>query len=492
MSSMTAVRQKRDVYGQESDRLCQRLMQHLETTFTRSFDGVKGKLLVPTGGNAGAMRLNMDAYPEARRHLWIYSPLILFTKELNRPAWQTILRMYHSRAKLLYADAFGQNVAYWKRSLRKSTGDEADILFTTQEKDDATEKGALSSARKLTVKRSQTLAKTLRSASGEKHSPTESRNAGSLTYCEIFNGAMDEMGVLVSYEQNFVVDFFHANSLETADFMDVVAATPPQERYGTNVAQQKPLDPDREMARTVTSAMGEIFSSFTNELSSLLDWSISTDPIQGVGVMACLSRHHYHLQESSQEFLLQLIETLQGRLENMFAKFVDEQVRAIEDTKVKVKKRKGVIGFMKVFPHFALGVENTFASIGGADYDREAESVKDVRTRLDEAYTRINRAMFDSLKVIAKENPTAAPHQASRSGTEDPDDKEMLNYHVSLIENMNHYITEVDDGGKQGVLAEWKGRAEMERMEAMDGYVGQVIRRPLGKLLVSSALTRLV
>jgi hypothetical protein len=485
LSSMVAVRQKRDAYSQESDRFCQRLMQHLESTFTTSFNSVKGKLLLPTTGNAGAMRLNMDAYPEARRDFWVYSPLILFTKELNMPAWQTILRMYHSRAKLLYADAFGQNVGYWKRSLRKPSGEEADILFTTQEKDDAAgSSGALSSARKLTVKRSQTIAKTLRSTSGEKQNPAESRNAGSLSYCEIFNGAMDEMGVLVSYEQNFVVDLFHATSLETIDFMDVVANTPPRERYGTNVAQQKPLEPDREMARTVTATMGEIFSSFTNEMSSLMDWSISTDPIQGVGVMACLSKHHYHLQESSQEFLVQLIESLQGRLENMFAKFVEEQVRAIEDTKVKIKKRKGVIGFMKVFPHFALGVENTFASIGGVDYDREADSMANVRKRLDEAYTRINRAMFDSLKVIAKEGPSAAP-QASRTATEDPEDKEMLNYHVLIIENMNHYITEVDDGGKQGVLAEWKGRAEKERMEAMDGYVGQVIRRPLGKLLVS-------
>ena len=65
----------------------------------------------------------------------------------------------------------------------------------------------------------------------------------------------------------------------------------------------------------------------------------------------------------------------------------------------------------------------------------------------------------------------------------------MLNYHVLIIENMNHYITEVDDGGRQGgVLAEWKGKAETERREAMDGYVGQVIRRPLGKLLVSVPL----
>ncbi|TKA36144.1 hypothetical protein B0A55_13522, partial [Friedmanniomyces simplex] len=48
---------------------------------------------------------------------------------------------------------------------------------------------------------------------------------------------------------------------------------------------------------------------------------------------------------------------------------------------------------------------------------------------------------------------------------------------------MNHYIEEVDDGGKEGVLAEWRGKAMMERAEALEAYVGRVITRPLGKLL---------
>lgn len=114
----------------------------------------------------------------------------------------------------------------------------------------------------------------------------------------------------------------------------------------------------------------------------------------------------------------------------------------------------------------------------------------DVRARVDEAYTRINRAMFDSLKVIAKESPLSAP-AGPRATTDDPEDKEKLNYNVLIIENMNHYIEEVDDGGRRGVLAEWKGRADRERTEAMDSYVGQVIRRPLGKLLVSAATRQL-
>ena len=498
VAGMRAVRQKREEYGAEGDRFCRKLMQHLDFLFTSSFGNVKEKVLLPVQGNPGMMRINPEAFTEVRRGLWVYSPVVLFAKELNRPAWQTLLRLYHTQAKPVYADAFGQNVAYWKRCLRKSTGEEADLLFTTQEKDDAASGSSLSSARKLTVKRSQTLAKTLRTASGEKPDSVIGRNTGSMTHSEVFSGAVDEMAVLLRDEQNFVVDFFHATSLETADFMEVVNRTPRSQRYGTNLAQLKPLDPDREMARQVTTVMSEIFGFFTNELSSLVEWSISSDPIQGVGLMACLTRHAFFLQDTSQEFLVQLVETLKGRLMSMFSKFVDEQVRAIEDTKVKIKKRRGVIGFMKTFPHFANAVENTFEVVGKEDYEREADWISETAARLDEAYDRINRAMFDSLKVIAKEGPggTSTSHipvggtKAGAGGADDPEDKEMLNYHVLIIENMNHYISEVDDSGRTSVLAEWKRRATNERAEAMDAYVGQVVRRPLGKLLVSSAVAR--
>ena len=488
MSSMAALRQKRDVFERESNGFCQRLMQHLDYTFSGTFGSAQNRVMRPASGT-GATRINTDAFYEARKGLWVFSPLILFTKELNTPAWQTILRMYHSHAKQMYQNPFKQNFSGWKAAARKPTGEELEILFTATEKDEAQDKGALSSARKLTVKRSQTLAKTLRNASGgDKTGSNDSRSSGSMMYCEVFAGAMDEMAPLLNQEQNFIVDFLHATSLESADFLDAISAHPPENRYGTNLIEKKPTEPDREMARRITSTMDELFGFMKGEFNSLVDWSVSLDPIQGVGVMACLSRHAYYLADSNQEFLLQLIEALTARLQNLFSKFVDEQVRAIEDTKVKIKKRKGVIAFMKTFPHFSAGVENVFAVVGGNDYDVQAECLGDVRLRVDDAYARINRAMFDSLKVIAKEGPTA-PGANQPHGDDSQQEKEMLNYEVLIIENMNHYVEEVDDGGKEGVLAEWRGRAMIERAEAMEAYVARVIRRPLGKLLVGLCLS---
>ena len=493
LSRMAALREKKEMYSRESNTFCQRLMQQLDYTFTSALNNVKSQTMKPVG-DGKMSRLNKDAFTNARTGLWIYSPLILFSKELNMPAWQTILRLYYSRAQPLYADAFKRNINGWKGAVRKPTGEEAELLFTHLEKEaaDASSGGIASSARKITIKRSQTLAKSLRSASGDKKSASESLNQGnSLMACEVFSGAMDEMAPLISQEQNFIVDYFHATSLETADFVDVVNSVPPERRRGTNLLVPKPMDPDREMARRVTGVMDEIFSFFTQETSILLEWAVSSDPIQGVGILAALSKHSFFLADTAQEYLLQLIDQLNTRLQTLFAKFVDEQIRAIEETKVKIHKRKGVIAFMRIFPHFSAAVENVFASVARADYDGPSESVAEVRRLVDDAYTRINRTMFDSLKVIAKESPTAgAPvgaHTAAarQAGADDPEDKEMLNYHVLLIENMNHYIEEVDDGGREGVLADWRSRAMLERQEALEAYVGRVVRRPLGKLLVS-------
>ncbi|KAH9828460.1 exocyst complex component SEC3-like [Teratosphaeria destructans] len=484
LSVMHALREKKDLYERESNQFCQRVMQVLDYTFRNAFNAARSSILQAADASAtGGRRLNKDAFNNMRQPLWAFSPEILFMKELNQPAWATTLRMYHSQAQPVYTEAFKENLVGWKRAARKPSQEEAECLFTTAEKEEPVSGSVgLAAARKLTVKRSQTLAKTLRSAGGNKSPSEAARNPGAMMTSEVFSGAMDEMAPLISQEQNFIMDLFHLISHDQQDFLDAVTLTPPAHRNGTNLMIPRPFDANREMARRVTGVMDDIFRSFVQEMGVLLDWAVSSDPIQGVGIMVSLSKHSYYLQDTSQEFLVHLLDGLTTRLHNMWAKFVDDQVRAIEEKKVKIKKRKGVIGFMKTFPQFSASVENVFAVVARDDYDGPAASMYEVRQLVDQAYARINRAMFDSLKVIAKESPTASQPQQTRLG-DDSEDKEMLNYHILLIENMNHYIEDVDDGNKEGVLAEWKGKALLERAEAMEAYTGRVLRRPLGKLL---------
>lgn len=176
--------------------------------------------------------------------------------------------------------------------------------------------------------------------------------------------------------------------------------------------------------------------------------------------------------DTNQEFIIHSLQKLHAWLVGQFNKFVDAQIRGIEETKVKVNKRRGVISFMRVFPSFSSAVESMLS--------QPSHEFSDIRVNVNEAYERINRAMWESLKFIAKEAP--GHPQGVAAGVGDPEDKEALNYHILLIENMNHYIEEVDVRDLP-VLERWRRRAGEDLQEHMKLYLDAVIRRPLGRLL---------
>lgn len=173
--------------------------------------------------------------------------------------------------------------------------------------------------------------------------------------------------------------------------------------------------------------------------------------------------------QSNQDYLNNTLQKLNGLLEGRFRKFVDGQIQAIEDTKVKIKKRKGVISFIRIFPNFSTAIENMVAGL---------DPNLTVRRLIDREYERMLKSMFDSLMVIARENPAVGV----ASGGADPEDKEALNFHILLIENMNHFLEDTDTRGLE-VLEEWKDRANSEYHEHTGLYLNAVMRRPLGKLL---------
>jgi exocyst complex component 1 len=186
-------------------------------------------------------------------------------------------------------------------------------------------------------------------------------------------------------------------------------------------------------------------------------------------VLAILERKMTDIGQSNQDFLNTVLQKVHGNLEGRFKKFVDEQIRAIEETKVKINKRKGVISFVRVFPAFSSAVENMLV---GVDLN------SNIRRTVDREYERLLKSMFDSIKVIARENPAVGVSVSSG----DPEDKEALNFHILLIENMNHFLEEVDTRGLE-ILEDWKEAAGAELAEHMGLYLNAVMRRPLGKLL---------
>lgn len=270
ISTMRAVQEKQDGYQREIIYFIRRFKQHMSAKFQEAeaevFSAIKrGR---DSSLNKGASKLDIHLRDKSRSGFAIYSPLMLFTREMSPSDWEELMRMYQLCAKKPYQEEFRENIATWKRVARKPTGDEQEVLFTTQEKETEGIVG-----RKLTVKRAKTVRVngTIRNSSGEK--PKD----GSVMGYEAFAGALYDMADSMSVEQNFMVNFFHLSSLETMDFQDAVAAAPPMARQVGNLLEKKLFDPDRQMARRVQNSMDEIYTFWSNDIDNMIDWVLKQD-----------------------------------------------------------------------------------------------------------------------------------------------------------------------------------------------------------------------
>lgn len=461
---MRIVQEKKQMYLQESGLFMRRLVEFMARQFEEAYSETKRTL-----DGALSKKVDTSNHDAGRDLLWKYSPLMLYARDADLQNWNRLLQIYQDKSQPLYKTEFQSVITNWRKNARKMTGDESEMLFTSQV--EKQQEGVATTARKLTVKRSQTLARALRSplADGSARATEKTGGDSRALPFEVFGSVLDDLLPLVEMEQNFIIDFFHATTLEQSDFPDAVVASSPRNRRGGDLKRRRLMEPDRELARRVTRSMEVIFTFLEPEIQRLMEWVLGQFPLQGAGVLAVLEKKISEISQSNQDYLNTTLQKLHDSLEGRFTKFVDDQIRAIEETKVKINKRKGVISFIRVFPTFLTAVENM---IDGSDPNLP------LRRMIDREYDRILKSMFDSLMVIARENPTGGV----AASTSDPEGKEALNFHILLIENMNHFLEETESRGLH-VLEDWKEQANNEYHEHMELYLNAVMRRPLGKLL---------
>lgn len=283
IGSMQVLQEKKDTYRNEAATFLRRLRPFLQVKFAAAIDETRKVLEREKGSSlsrVGKVKLDSRNHDLSRDMLWKYGPLMLFAREVDRPEWEELMKTYESVARPLYQDEFRDAVFAWKRTARKAAGDENDILFTSQLEKQG--EGIATTARKLTVKRSQTLAKTLRAPIGDNSSKSgldKTGSDGKLPPYEVFGGVLEEILPIVSMEQNFMVKFFHITSLEQYDFPEAVAAAPPDERRGGDLRRPRVMEPNRDLAKQVVQSMEEVYSFFPGDLQSLVDWGLQSDPL---------------------------------------------------------------------------------------------------------------------------------------------------------------------------------------------------------------------
>lgn len=226
------------------------------------------------------------------------------------------------------------------------------------------------------------------------------------------------------------------------------------------------------------------------DLYSRTDAASSSQNINASGNQLSVQTPRHHTRTSSSSnlssspFSISVLEKLQKRLTDIFERFMDEQIRIINETHSTLKKRSGILPFIRVFPLLVDRLESCLDN-----WDGPASFL------LTRTYEKLSKAIFDTVEKIAKsEEPTsptgastAAPNTTTASSSttnqsSQNDDKEMLNRHILMIENMHTIQTALRTRKIKSFDASIKLAKQMYDTH-LDLYVKFVIRKPLGKLL---------
>ncbi|KAN0060684.1 hypothetical protein ACQY0O_007342 [Thecaphora frezii] len=423
-----------------SSRFCKRVMDYLNVTFNVEIqrllnDPVRQQALAPPLPSLPDHASMEDA-------LGRYCGILLYMKEVSPQNFSRVSASYFASASECYKAEMQKLFAVYKSQIRQDTDEdlyEASFAPTNMG-------GVAASAIR---------SGTIRKVGKDKHKVGRGRR--DISASEAFQRALSNVVPIVLREQGFISDLLHINdnNITFADYMDL-------EPYFRRRAQgvfgvSSTNGPLREMK----GALDLIFGFLAPELQSFTDAALAKDKISIFGLLAALDRAIIEAEELNSESIHKIMSKLHMRLASQLERFVQEQIKGIEQTKLTVKKRKGIVHFIKVFPTFVDRVESQLLNT----------EMLNIRPAVDGYYDAICRAMFDALQTISR---------IDGGGVDE--DKGQLNHHIILIENMWYFTSNISKQRNAALNALVK-RAEKIYGDSLESYRMSVLRRPVGKMM---------
>uniref|UniRef100_A0A060T2T5 ARAD1C31064p n=1 Tax=Blastobotrys adeninivorans TaxID=409370 RepID=A0A060T2T5_BLAAD len=433
--------------------------------------------------------------------LYPLSGALLFLKEMDSMSYGSMVKTYEYVVRPYYESAISMFLGKWRRKVAS--------IATTMEKFSFSGKFSWSDGHNggsgsgplhaKTIKRSGTLAR-LKTATGDHKgslSPTTGADdnlswtpdshSRSLVRSSIFEVIKGVVTTIMS-QQELIIKVLHQSSLDYNGFPEFVKKHPVSERMnGRKLITHDfvlEIDSDRRQARELQNIMSSIFSTVNDELMQFVDFFVKTCYVECPALIAIIDSQVHKIETTNHDFLMQLLPKLRDRASYDWHQFVDGQIKAIGNTLITSKKRKGVVYFVRVLPGFCKAIEEDLAEVEVLA-NTSVQSLP-VRQTIDDAYDRIFKAVFHNLQRIAKE-PSAgdasvvpSSHGIAPVGVDE--DKEQLNYHIMMIENMNLIMEGLANETNETICVHRDHAMSVYRTE-LDRYVKTVIRRPLGKLL---------
>ncbi|OZJ04682.1 hypothetical protein BZG36_02547 [Bifiguratus adelaidae] len=164
-----------------------------------------------------------------------------------------------------------------------------------------------------------------------------------------FADALAQIVPLMVREQNYMTDLFSLSSTAPQSFED----RPPLQESVSNKAslyEKKEVLKDMKTQKRVLELMEVLFAGTGDGIAAVVDVGIRNDPTQALSMVVGLEIQIEPCINSDQIFVLNLLRASERRLISLIQKFLDDQLKIIEETRITFKRRSGILSFIKTFP----------------------------------------------------------------------------------------------------------------------------------------------
>ncbi|KAI3655080.1 hypothetical protein MP228_000460 [Amoeboaphelidium protococcarum] len=285
-----------------------------------------------------------------------------------------------------------------------------------------------------------------------------------------FRRCLESLCLAVVREQNVIIELFSLAGCKPIELS--------QKEIIDELTIRKEALKELKIVKKTGELTGQIFSETAADVLSLVDYVLKTDIAPLPAILCIIDSYRKEWKLTFCPFVNdQLLLQLSERLSSVFELFIQEQIKAIEDTKISVKKRFGLVPFIETYPLFVRRIEA---------YMLPEYNDCDSRKLLDAAYDKIAKVMFELLHQVGRDANDESTNELSEgvnpAVAADDDNKEVLNFLIMMIENMHHLYNE-SRGIKLQCLDVHVKYCKQQYDGHLNTYTKTVIRRPLHKLL---------
>lgn len=522
LGNMRALREKRHIYEQAQREFTTKFKSFVDQRFQSAMqESEKNADSMAEPSETSEPQL-IQIEPTFMKSVYPLSGIILFLKEVDQMSYGSTLKTYEYLIKPYYQGAVSSYLAKWRRNISALLAKIEAFAFTG--KDTSSSENSNSGGIAKSLKRTGTLAR-LRSDSRTELSKSSGNSPGSSPTglngngnSNNSNGGSDSGGwnpdsrirgqikrslnnvvfsicSVLTCQQEVLILLFHQSSFSAQSFPDYVKKLPVAKRNsGKNNSDYfniRDIDADRSQARELQNVMGSIFGNVQEDMGKFIEFLGKNSSLDLPYLVASFDAKVNNLQTTNQDFLVYLLTRLRDRASSIWQQFIQSQIKTISNTLVSSKKRRGVIYFVKQLPAFCKVIEGDLAETSVND----GVSINELPARqmVDGSYDQIFRTVFHNLQRIAKEpstsnnndpsNNNGGIHSSTGATANEYEDKEMLNYHIMMIENMNVLKEGLASIENNAILNSHRDSAMSTYKTELDNYIEMVIRRPLGKII---------